>query len=914
MPSPSRAAGAPHSTPVSAGPRIGGRYEVLRDLGKGAFGEVTLCHDHQERRLVALKTFQSQHLSDRHSRELFLREGGIWMTLGAHPNIVQAYEINAFEHGLRVYIALEPVQPPEGRTGPSLDRWIADGRLPLDLALGLGLDIARGMRHATERFPGLVHRDLKLQNILVGRDGRARVSDFGLAAALYDAQKTHGWAAEEPGMVAGTLLYMAPEQFAGDALDQRADIFAFGCILYELLLSQAPLYHQFQLGEDHVRHLVSQGRLRAIPAGLPGPLSELLSACLAPRRQGRPASWQTLEHDIEVLYRRLTGREPHRPSAPPAATAPARMTEALLALARGYYDIGKLTQAIQMAEEALASARTSRQSRGEIEAVELAAKIAAAQGDFERAWTLFNQGFTLARTQAQPDLQKIIANGVGLMLLDRSNLDAAQSWLEEALRLSRHIVGSQDQAAIMSNLALIAHRQGDSAQALNRFAELLKAALAQEHHHHILIALMNIAYVLNELGDQPAAIPLFLRSCELAQSIGRFDREVEIAGNLAYAYYLASDYVTAVEAFHEHLTLARELGDREEIQRACQGLALSLIESEEPERALAMVQEVIQYARAVADWSGQATGHSLLAQAHQKLRETDEAARNFTIAAQLYGKAGSVHEQEQAEEQAASIRREREESHAERAHALQKATATEQYLEIAGDQVDQEKRATLLMLCGGLYLEAQHYQRAQRCLERALSLARRGGLHQAVFECLDLLMAASGGLTAWDAMRRYGEELLALALNTYPKDECLPLYEKLHVVYTKLGHRDSALRVLHEALCVAYDHNRMEPYLRLMCALARLRLDRREPGPGLEAAQLAMQISQHIGVSGELAALYLHCARTLSAADRRADAAAYAEVAEELYQELGRPEAAAVATRLAIALRFPLPALDAIEG
>jgi serine/threonine protein kinase len=158
----------------------------------GGMGIVYLCHDHEEDRPVALKTFKPEYLPDRATRDRFLREGDTWVRLGRHSHIVRAYRVERVGHGLEVFLVLELVAKEQGRKDASLRSWLTPGQpLPVAQALLFGLQITRGMAQATAAIPGLVHRDLKPENVLVGSDrlsnvdiNRLRVTDFGLAGVL----------------------------------------------------------------------------------------------------------------------------------------------------------------------------------------------------------------------------------------------------------------------------------------------------------------------------------------------------------------------------------------------------------------------------------------------------------------------------------------------------------------------------------------------------------------------------------------------------------------------------------------------------------------------------------------------------------------------------------------------------------
>ncbi len=201
------------------------RYELEELVGTGGMSSVYRAHDRLLDREVALKVLHEQYADDEEYVERFRREARAVATL-SHPNIVTV--IDRGEHGGRQFIVFEYV-PGEnlkqliGRRGPA----------PVTTALELGIQIARALSFAHQQ--GLVHRDVKPQNVLLNGEGEAKVTDFGIARSL-DVQ--HGMT--QTGTVLGTSDYIAPEQAQGQRVDEQTDIYSLGVVLYELLTSEVP--------------------------------------------------------------------------------------------------------------------------------------------------------------------------------------------------------------------------------------------------------------------------------------------------------------------------------------------------------------------------------------------------------------------------------------------------------------------------------------------------------------------------------------------------------------------------------------------------------------------------------------------------------------------------------------------------
>src|SRR5512142_1157085 len=210
---------------ISAGTKLG-PYEVLSPLGAGGMGEVWRARDPRLGREVAIKVLPASFSADADRLRRFEQEARAAGILN-HPNITAVYDIGSVEGA--PYVVSELLE------GETLRSRLATGALSTRKALDYAIQIARGL--AAAHAKGIVHRDLKPENLFVTKDGRVKILDFGLAKALGgEVGATESTLAEtEPGAVLGTAGYMAPEQVRGKPADARADIFAFGAVLYEML-------------------------------------------------------------------------------------------------------------------------------------------------------------------------------------------------------------------------------------------------------------------------------------------------------------------------------------------------------------------------------------------------------------------------------------------------------------------------------------------------------------------------------------------------------------------------------------------------------------------------------------------------------------------------------------------------------
>jgi eukaryotic-like serine/threonine-protein kinase len=258
---------------VSAATLVAGRYEVVRPLGHGAMATVDLAHDVELDRPVAVKRLAENLARDDDLRRRFLREPRLAARL-AHPNVVRVFDVGEDEG--RPFIAMEYVD------GETLAELVARrGRLPVREAASLGAQMCAGL--AAAHAAGLVHRDVKPQNLLLGTDGVLKLGDFGIAVGNGGTQLTLA------GTVLGTAGYLAPEQARGERVTAAADLYAVGAVLYELLTGE-PARNTVSLAE-----LGSEDGSRPpdLAARVPDAPAELVAAvdeCLSPHPRDRPAS------------------------------------------------------------------------------------------------------------------------------------------------------------------------------------------------------------------------------------------------------------------------------------------------------------------------------------------------------------------------------------------------------------------------------------------------------------------------------------------------------------------------------------------------------------------------------------------------------------------------------------------------
>src|ERR1700687_2489551 len=240
-----------------------GTYEITSHIGSGGMGEVYKAHDSKLGRDVAIKALPESFARDPERLARFRREAQLLASLN-HPNI-------ATIHGLEdsngtSYLVMELVP------GETLAQRIKrDGAVPVEESLAIAKQIAEALEAAHEK--GIIHRDLKPANVKLTPEGKVKVLDFGLAKAFAGDTSTEdmgnsptlSMAATMQGVILGTAAYMSPEQAKGKAVDKRTDIFAFGCVLYELLTGKQ-VFHGESTTEILASVLREEPDWRALPA------------------------------------------------------------------------------------------------------------------------------------------------------------------------------------------------------------------------------------------------------------------------------------------------------------------------------------------------------------------------------------------------------------------------------------------------------------------------------------------------------------------------------------------------------------------------------------------------------------------------------------------------------------------------
>jgi serine/threonine protein kinase/Tol biopolymer transport system component len=294
-------------------------YRLERRLGSGGMGEVWLAHDDRLDRPVALKFLSGDAAVRPDARERLLREARAASRL-SHPNIMTMFAVETA--GERDFLVMEFL---DGRDLRDLAEKNPPGAGPM---LGHLADAAEGL--AAAHAQGVVHRDVKPDNVMLARDGRVKVMDFGLSMYADATRLT------AEGAAVGTFAYMSPEQVRGRDLDARTDVFSFGVMAYELLSGRRPFRSDPSNPAVAIHSLLhDEPPPLAVPgSGLPASLEALLAAALEKDRDRRTTTMTDLARGFRAIRAELEGRAPPVPAVAPASpSAPTRIDAAAASLA-----------------------------------------------------------------------------------------------------------------------------------------------------------------------------------------------------------------------------------------------------------------------------------------------------------------------------------------------------------------------------------------------------------------------------------------------------------------------------------------------------------------------------------------------------------------------------------------------------
>ncbi|MCX4247352.1 serine/threonine-protein kinase [Paraliomyxa miuraensis] len=669
--------------------RTVGRYRLGRELGAGAFGTVYEAEDPELDRKVAVKI-----LGVRSSKEAarVTREAQVLATL-SHPNVVQVFEVGELDEGRSLYVVMELVD------GTTLRQWLAEGRRSWREVIDVTLGAAEGLMAAHRA--GIIHRDFKPDNVLIGADGRPRVIDFGLARPIGGADDSSGSTLPSgaspqltaTGQVMGTPAYMAPEVFAGTCTP-LSDQYCLCISLYEGLFGQRPfvastteelralvLRHEASLPDDRrgvprrVQAVVMRG-LRRKPEERFADLDALRAALVAasrPRRRGwiagvtvgaggfvaaamvlvssEPAALPV--PDDVALESSSEGSEPADPAqAAQAAEVAALQTEA--ERVRGLVATSKVADALTHSASLLERARALEHRPTLADALLLRGHALDVATDFEHAIPVLEEAYFLAEDESLPRIAAHAASlQVGILGYQADQYENAHRWKDHAdAAFGRAGLDPRQHVPYMLSVAGLAMREGDQAGAIATLREAI-ASVERDHRARTAEHATLLRWLGRELSDQDLEAAMALTR-EAAEIFGEHDGPRSLTR--AAALDNLGVYLANLARFEEALTYHREALElrQEQLEPKHMDLARSHGNMGRALGSLGRHDEAFHHLdRSIEIFSerlgpgnsGVAMGYEMKGMIHagRGPEGREEALRNLDRAARIYDAAGVIY-------------------------------------------------------------------------------------------------------------------------------------------------------------------------------------------------------------------------------------------------------------------------------
>lgn len=595
------------------------RYEMLKTFYEG-ITIAHICRDRYRDSAVVLKTLRPDLLNNPQGlRQKFVAQGEAWIKLQTHPHIVPAYRMYEDEEEQKPFIVHKWLEPALGKTGASLRAWLEpNSPLRLQQALSFGLHIVRGMKHATTVMPTLVHHDLRPENVLISYDKQARVSNFGLAgiAANQDLNNQEQIVATTPfessNNSVGSPIYMAPEQWRGERVDQRTDIYAFGCILYEMMTG-----HPVAQGETltDIAFVHTSGDLRPLPADTPEPLKRVISRACAIGADNRYATWQEVESALSTVYQHLL-KQP----APPLPVEDMRALNQLdlgwtfNALGKQYSKLSKHKQAYSYYEQAYQMGQAERRRH-------------LLQPESEPA-------------QRAKELENYSLTHMGLSYLDRQMLDEAEDTLERSVRLAEENKNRIEEARAVGNLGIVYLQQNKLQRAQVHLMRDLALSYKVGEKENLPITLANLGTAEMRLGRLPKAKQRFEKALVAAQQRGDQETLITVLGHLATIHRKLGELDRSAELSHQQQELATKLGDRRAESQAVGNLANVTRDQGDLKQAIKLYQRKITLSSQFNEGLAVARANVNLSQIYMQQKNWAKAIPYAESALQEFEKAG----------------------------------------------------------------------------------------------------------------------------------------------------------------------------------------------------------------------------------------------------------------------------------
>lgn len=620
------------------GYRIADRYvvDIKKGVREGSIGIVYICRDTETDQLVALKLIKDERLSDMTVSERFVEEGTIWMQLGVHQHIVHCHAVKHMDP--TAYLVLELIANDQYPDNVSLEPWMG-AHMPVDRALLYTLQIARGMKYVVGRIPGLVHCDLKPGNVLVNADtlpgthvNRLCVADFGLLRIVTESSRSDR---DQSLLSLGTPEYMAPEQWMKQPVGIYTDVYALGCILYDMLTRRHTRQSETR-ATIKVSHL--NGTLRPMTKEIYKPAVPFLQRSLSLKSMERYQTWDEVILTLEKVYESLD-KGPVPPESAEGGVDPEGFAMASSYNAMGIHcaHIGKTKKAIEYFNKALNIFRTINHLHGEGAAsgnlgnmlarlgkmddalrycekdLEIARKrddqlresialgsigeIYRNQGDARRAIDYQKQRLAIVRNIPDKHAEGNALSSLGMALVAMGEIENALDCHEKQLRIARKIKDPRGEGNALCNIGNMYLSSGRADMANKYYKMYEEQARAIGDPVGVGTAIGNQGSVYLALGELQLAIDLFRLSNDIVDEVGDRHGKGIALGNLGRAYAQLGEKDLAIDFYKQRLKIAIEMDDNEGLCSAMYNIGLLYMQKRQGQDAMLIWTNLYAYAR-----------------------------------------------------------------------------------------------------------------------------------------------------------------------------------------------------------------------------------------------------------------------------------------------------------------------------
>lgn len=617
------------------GYRIADRYvvDIKKGVREGSIGIVYICRDTETDQLVALKLIKDERLSDMMVSERFVEEGTIWMQLGVHQHIVHCHAVKHMDP--TAYLVLELIANDQYPDNASLEPWMG-APMPVDRALLYTLQIARGMKYVVGRIQGLVHCDLKPGNVLVNEDtlpgtyvNRLCVADFGLLRIVTESSRSDR---DQSIPSLGTPEYMAPEQWTKQSVGIYTDVYALGCILYDMLTGR---HTRRNKSRATIKSSHLNGTLRPMIKKIPKPTIPFLQRSLSLNPTERYQTWDEVVLTLEKLYESLD-IGPVPPESAEGGMSPESLAMASSYNAMGIHcaHIGKTKKAIEYFQKALDIFTTIGHLHGVGAANGNLGNMLARLGQMDDALLYCEKDLEIAKKREDQLRVSIALGSIGEIYRNQGDARRAVDYQKQRLAIVRNIPDKHAEGNALSSLGMALAAMGDIKNALDCHEKQLSIAIEIDDQRGEGNALCNIGNMYLSLGRADMAIEYYKKYEVKARAIGDPVGEGTAIGNQGSVYLSQGDAIQVIDLFFERsLKIAREVGDRRGEGIALGSLGRAYAQLGEKDHAIENYKQRLKIAIELDDNEGLCSAMYNIGLLHMQKRQVQDA---ILIWANLY--------------------------------------------------------------------------------------------------------------------------------------------------------------------------------------------------------------------------------------------------------------------------------------